>query len=92
MSLTYGTSMTATPSCCEQRRDARDEAVQVGDVGQHVVGVEHVGPLALGDELARASVRAEELAERRNAALLAGDLGDVARRLDAQHRHAAPSW
>ena len=39
----------------EQRRDAGDEAVGVRHVRQDVVGVDDVGPAALGDQLAASS-------------------------------------
>ncbi len=69
----------------QQRRDARDDAVEVGDVGQHVVGVNDVGALAVRRELLR---RAPCRRTRRWCGCPAppADLRDVARRLDAEHR------
>ena len=57
---------TASAVGLQQGRDALDQAVQVGDVGQHVVGDDQVGALALGAQLAR-EVAAEERRERRHA-------------------------
>src|SRR6266540_971044 len=68
----------------EQHGEPRDEAVQVGHVREHVVRVDHVGALALGDELAR-EVDPEELRDRGDAALHRY-LRDVARGLDPEHR------
>ncbi len=80
--------MTATPSGVSSDRDAGDEAVEVGDVRQHVVGVDHVGALALRARSARGERLAEELDDRVGCRFASATCGDVARRLDAEHRHA----
>ncbi len=63
--------------------DAGDEAVEVGHVGQDVVGQEDVGRLALVYQLRR-QVAGEEGDHRRDARL-AGGRGRGDRRVDAQH-------
>ncbi len=70
----------------QQQLEAADEAVEVGNVGEHVVGVHHRGALALGAQTPSHLV-AEELGDRRDASLLDGHLRDVHRGLDAQHLH-----
>ena len=71
----------------EQGRDALDQAVEVGDVGQHVVGDDHVGAPALGLEPGR-DLATEELVEGRDPG---ADRGRRRRlgRIDALDRDAA---
>ena len=76
------------PVVGETAREAGDEAVEPGDVGEHVVRVEDVGARPL---------RGEPLRERRcrrtrrswGCRAPRATARDVARRLDAEHRHAA---
>ena len=69
----------------QQHRDPLHEPVQVRDMGQHVVGVDHIRSHAFGPEGAR-ELAAEELAPRADAAAL-GYLRDVSSGLDAKHAH-----
>jgi hypothetical protein len=64
----------------EEKADALDDAVDVGDVGHHVVRQYEVGHPPLVDQ-APGEIGAEELAHRGDAALL-GHGGDVACGLD----------
>ena len=73
------------PAGGEQQLDAGHEVVQVGHLGEHVVGRDQVGPAALGGQLA-GQLDAEEPGQGGHAPLLGGR-GHVHRRLDAQHRH-----
>ncbi len=57
-------------------------------MGEHVVRVHDVGPLAFRRELPR-QVRAEKLRDGRDMLFLDRDSGHVERRLDTQHRDAA---
>ena len=59
----------------EQDLQARDEVVEVGHLGQHVVADDEVGPASLRRELPGRRL-AEELDQGRDALLL-GRLGDV---------------
>ena len=70
----------------QQDRDAVDEVVQVRHLREHVVAEHEVGVAALADE-PLGELDAEELDERRHAALLGRDR-DVRRRVDPEHRHA----
>ncbi len=70
----------------EQHLHAADEVVEVGHVGEHVVGGDQVGLAALGEP--RRGLDAEERDLGRDA-LGDRDLGDVGGRLDAEHGHAA---
>ena len=63
-----------------------DEAAQIGNMGQHIVGVDHVGELAVGAQ-SRGEVGRKEFADRFDATL-ARYLGDVAGRFDAENRNA----
>ena len=65
----------------------RDEVVEVRHVREHVVAEQQVGLAALGRQRAR-PLDAEELARASGCPSL-GHRGDVRRRLDAEHRHAA---
>ena len=67
--------------------EARGEIEDIGHVGQHVVGSGEVRLVALGGE-PPGGVAAEEGDLRRHAALHR-HAGDIGRRLDAEHRHAA---
>ncbi len=60
-----------------------DEVVEVGDVGEHVVAEQQVG--ARARPRARARSRARRTAPRVGMPCSLGDLGDVRRRLDAEH-------
>ena len=71
----------------EQLRDALHHPVEVGHVGEDVVGVDHVGALAERGQVA-GDLGAEELTESGDAPLVAGHPGDVRGRLDAEHRDA----
>ena len=59
-----GNSIVITPSGAKQDRDTRDEVVQVGNLGEHVVADDQVRPLAGVHQLAR-GLTAEELHEGR---------------------------
>ena len=72
MSLTYGTSTTATPLGFSTSRTPRDEAVQVRDVGEDVVGVEDVRPQPLGGQPA-GELGGEELLAGRHPVRSPGD-------------------
>ncbi len=72
---------------CQQRRDSADEIVDVGHVGEHVVGDHQIGRADLVAHALRQR-DAEELVDRRHAAL-ARDGGDVGGRIDAEHFDAA---
>ena len=71
----------------EQRLKSRDDSVQIGDVGEDVVGVNDICQFALRRELLR-QVATEELADRANPFLGLSDARDVAGRFDAEHRDA----
>src|SRR6185312_3752058 len=71
----------------QQRRDAGNEAVRVGDVGQDVVGVNDVRDLALPGEIPR-ELRSKKGLERVDAAL-ARDRDRAWCGIDAQHGYAA---
>ncbi len=64
---------------------ALDEAVEIGDVGHHVVGDDHVGGPPFVAELLR-QLGAEELGERGHSDLLGG-LRLPRRGIDAEHRN-----
>ena len=68
--------------------EATDEPIGIGNVGEDVVGVDHVGELAFRRE-PPGKLLVEELDKRRDA--LGGDreLGDVGRRLDAENGDAS---
>ena len=66
--------------------DAAHDAAELGDVGEHVVGMQHVCEPAVGGQ-ALGQRGAKEVAERRDTARL-GDAGDIRGRLDAEDRHA----
>ena len=71
----------------ERDAQAADEIVDARHVGEDVVAEEKVGRRAVGGELLR-GLHAEELHEARDLPFLAGDLRDVRRGLDAEHRDA----
>ncbi len=71
----------------EKELEPRDEADEVGHVRKDVVPDEKVRLLARRTELA-GGFETEELDEGGNSGFVCGR-GDVAGRLDAQHRHAA---
>ena len=75
------------PTRAEQDLEARDEIIEVGDLGQHVIAEDQVGPAALRHQLP-GSLSTEELHERRDPLLL-GDFRHVRRRLDAEAGDAA---
>ena len=75
------------PARLEQRRDAANYAGKVRYVREHVVGVQHAGDVATRAQLDGEGSR-EELGHRRNSSLFR-DGGDVPRRIDAKHSHAA---
>ena len=64
-----------------------DEPVGIGNVGEDVVGVDDVGEPSLRRQPPR-KLLVEELDQRRNSFGRDRQLGDVRRRLDAQHRDA----
>ena len=68
----------------QHRPDPVDEPAEIGDVRQHVVGVEDVRAEAVGSQLAR-EVAPEEFAHGPNAAFFRYD-GDVPCRLDPENR------
>src|SRR6266536_2734141 len=72
----------------EQDPHPGHEVVEVGDLGQDVVGDQQVGAPASGHQ-APGQVDPEELGEGGHA-LGGRGRGDVARRFDAQHGDAAP--
>ena len=74
------------PAGREQRGDARDEVVDVRDLGEHVVSEDEIGRTALLRH-PPAELRAEELRQCLDAARHRG-LRHVQRRLDAEHRDA----
>ena len=76
-----------TPCGRQHRCHAGDEVVEVGDVGEDVVGDQQVGAAALGHEPG-GELAAEELDDGLDAPL-PGDLGDVGGGLDAERRDAA---
>ncbi len=78
--------MVMTPVSFEQQLHPGDEVVHVRHVGEHVVAEQQIGPLAFAHQLAR-GLGAEE-ADPALHPLLAGGRGGVARRFDAQDRHA----
>src|SRR5439155_21780640 len=71
----------------EQHRDATHKTVQVRNVRKHVVGVDHIGAIALFREFLSQRL-SEKLADSRNPSLLPGYRGDVVRRLNAQNRNS----
>ena len=66
----------------------RDEVVDVGHVGQHVVAQQQVGLAVLARDLARAA-RGRRSGPWSGTPFSTAASRDVGRRLDAQHRHAA---
>ena len=70
----------------EDRGDPFDDAVHVGNVGEHVVRVQHRGAPALRPQLP-GDGGSEELTQRRDTVLLR-HRRDVAGRVDAEHRDA----
>ena len=71
----------------EHNAHARDDAVEVRDVREHVVGVYHVGAPALLPELRRQPLP-EEGADCGHAAVQLCHGSDVRSRVDAKHRNA----
>src|SRR4029077_16995204 len=69
----------------EEPGDAAHEAVEIGNVGENVVGDEDVGEFAFLLQ-SDGQIFTEKLVDGRNAALLLGDVGDVPGWLDAHHR------
>src|SRR5258708_3573483 len=69
----------------EHCSDARNEAVQIADVSEHVVGMYDVRELAVCAELA-GHLLSEEFRDGRDATL-ACSLGDIRRGLDPEHRN-----
>ncbi len=74
--------MTATPLGFSKALDAVDEAVQVGHVGEHIVGQEDIGFLALGGQLFR-QLLGEEGVDAVDAALV-GSAHLLFRGIDAE--------
>lgn len=68
----------------EEQPYAVEHAVEIGHVGEDVVGVDNVGAAAMGGQ-PRREIAAEELFDSLDAALFASDAGDVAGRLDAEN-------
>ena len=71
----------------QQRRQPGGEADEVGDVGVHVVAGHQVGAAVLGGERRRRSPAPRKCTSVRMP-FATRDLGDVGRRLDAEHRDA----
>ena len=71
----------------EKEREAFEEAVRVGRVGEHVVGDHEVGARALGHQ-GLGEIAGEELAPRLHANPLGG-AGGTGRRVDTEHGDAA---
>ena len=69
-------------------RQAGDEVVEVGHVREHVVAEQQVGLRPARGELVARS-RGRRSAPRVGMPCASRGLGDVGRRLDAEHRHAA---
>ena len=78
--------MLSTPVGWSTDGQALDEVVEVGDVGEHVVRHQEVGPQAPAHQIAR-RVGAEEPSLGAHS-VSDGHFGDVGRRLDAEHRNA----
>ena len=74
------------PVVLEQRPKALHHAVEIGHVCQHIVRMNHVGPLASVGQALRDG-RLKELADGRHALLLRNPR-DVASRFHAQHGNA----
>src|SRR5262245_50634039 len=71
----------------EERCQPTQNTVEIGDVREHVVSVDDIGPVVVPAE-ARGKLFAEELGQRWNAPLALGYFGNVGCWLDAQHRHS----
>ena len=71
----------------QQQLHAANKIVQIGHMGHHIVGNQHVGLSVLGDKFAGRRF-AKKPDDGRNSAFLGG-AGDVGRRLDAQARNAS---
>src|SRR5262245_10850420 len=70
----------------EKMRHPCGEVVEIGDLRQHIVAYDEVGPPTLGLK-ALGALRAEKLNESWNTFLARG-FGDIGGRLDADHRDA----
>ncbi len=73
----------------EQLSEPGHEIVEIGNVGQHIVGDDQVGGPALGLEFRR-GLAAEESDDRLQSVVPLRRLGAVRRRVDAERRDAAP--
>src|SRR6516165_5584977 len=67
----------------QQMHHSRSEIVEIGDLRQHIVADDELGPPTLGHELL-CELQPEKLDEGRNI-LLAGGFRHIGRRLDAGH-------
>ena len=71
----------------EQAPYSVEHAVEIRHMGQNVVGMNYVGAAALAGET-RGKIAPEELLDRVDAALVAGDACDVTSGFDAEHSYS----